>query len=112
MLIYTFSDCVDIIVALSLLNDLDRLNNLCLYSCNNFQIAFIDVEGLRQLPMVQTLDLQNNSIAQVPPQLGTITTLKSVCVPHHIPDSSNCLVKSHHWYMENCILLRPMVKIS
>jgi Leucine-rich repeat (LRR) protein len=40
------------------------------------QITNIDVEGLKQLPMIQTLDLQNNSLAQVPPQLGTIATLK------------------------------------
>ena len=42
------------------------------------QITTIDVEALRQLPMVQTLDLQNNSVAHVPPQLGTIATLKLV----------------------------------
>lgn len=45
------------------------------------QIAAIDVEGLKQLPMIQTLDLQNNSVAHVPPQLGTITTLKSASPP-------------------------------
>ena len=45
---------------------------------SSLQISSIDVEGLRQLPAIQTLDLQNNSIALVPPQLGTITTLKSV----------------------------------
>ena len=40
------------------------------------QIDFIDVDGLLCLPLVATLDLQNNNIAQVPPKLGTVTSLK------------------------------------
>ena len=48
----------------------------------SLQITSIDVKGLMQLSMIQTLDLQNNSVSQVPPQLGTITTLKSVPLHH------------------------------
>jgi Leucine-rich repeat (LRR) protein len=53
-----------------------RLKKLEHIIAENNQITAIDVEGLRQLPMIQTLDLQNNSVAHVPPQLGTISTLK------------------------------------
>ena len=40
------------------------------------QIGDIDVAGLKKLPMVATLDLQNNNIGQVPPELGTVETLR------------------------------------
>ncbi len=46
------------------------------------QINSIDVTLLSQIPGLACLDLQNNSIGQVPPQLGTVTTLKSVHVDH------------------------------
>ena len=42
------------------------------------QIAAIDVDGLLQLPRVACLDLQNNDIGHIPPQLGNVTTLKLV----------------------------------
>ena len=42
------------------------------------QVSVIEVDGLLQLPNLSCLDLQNNSISQVPPQLGTVTTLKYV----------------------------------
>ncbi len=42
------------------------------------KVATIDVDSLLQLPMVACLDLQNNSINQVPPQLGNVTSLKLV----------------------------------
>ena len=40
------------------------------------QIDKIDVPGLKRLPMVATLDLQNNNIMQVPPELGTVESLR------------------------------------
>ncbi|KAK3755618.1 hypothetical protein QZH41_017618 [Actinostola sp. cb2023] len=66
----------------------NRFNNLpsVLYSvpsiriilaCGN-QIQSIDVNGLLRLPVLDTLDLQNNSISQVPPELGNVTTLRSL----------------------------------
>ncbi|XP_006820661.1 leucine-rich repeat-containing protein 40-like [Saccoglossus kowalevskii] len=42
------------------------------------QVAFIDVQGLLRLPMLSTLDLQNNNVSQVPPELGTVESLRSL----------------------------------
>jgi Leucine-rich repeat (LRR) protein len=36
------------------------------------QIGDINVAGLKQLPKLVSLDLQNNSIHQVPPELGLL----------------------------------------
>ncbi|XP_065906016.1 leucine-rich repeat-containing protein 40-like isoform X2 [Dysidea avara] len=57
-----------------------------LYSINSLenvfasdnQITDINVDGLLQLPMISCLDLQNNDISQVPPQLGNVSTLRSL----------------------------------
>lgn len=42
------------------------------------QIEVIDAspEGLAAMPRLATLDLSNNNIAQVPPELGNIKTIK------------------------------------
>ena len=40
------------------------------------QIMVIDVEGFLKLKSLMTLDLSNNDIAQVPPQLGLVNWLK------------------------------------
>jgi len=42
------------------------------------QITEIDVSGLERLPKLANLDLSNNNIQSVPPELGKITTLKSL----------------------------------
>lgn len=42
------------------------------------QIEKIDTNGLRKLSKLSTLSLQNNSISQVPPELGLISTLKNL----------------------------------
>ena len=42
----------------------------------SLQITDINVDGLLQLPMISCLDLQNNDISQVPPQLGNVSTLR------------------------------------
>ena len=48
-----------------------------MYLCvTTTKISTIDADGLLCLPMLSTLDLRNNSIAQVPPRLGTVTSLK------------------------------------
>ncbi|XP_066932764.1 leucine-rich repeat-containing protein 40-like [Clytia hemisphaerica] len=44
----------------------------------NNQLSDIDVDGLLQLKTVQTLDLSNNNIARIPPQLGNVEWLKSL----------------------------------
>ena len=43
---------------------------------NDNKIDNIDATGLQQLPVLATLDLQNNNISQVPPELGLCTQLK------------------------------------
>ena len=40
------------------------------------QIQAIEVESLLPMSSLSTLDLQNNDIAQVPPQLGNVTQLR------------------------------------
>lgn len=57
----------------SVLYKLPKLENII---ANDNQIGSIDVDSLRQIPGLACLDLQNNDIAQVPPQLGTLSTLK------------------------------------
>lgn len=42
------------------------------------QIEKIDANGLRRLEKLSTLSLQNNSISQVPPELGLISSLRSI----------------------------------
>ncbi|ELU16143.1 hypothetical protein CAPTEDRAFT_182426 [Capitella teleta] len=42
------------------------------------QIAEIDAQGLKSLAQLATLDLQNNDIRQVPPELGLVTQLRSL----------------------------------
>lgn len=57
---------------------------ICLYKLRklenivaaNNQIDSIDVDGLLCLPLLATLDLQNNNIALVPPKLGNVISLK------------------------------------
>ena len=40
------------------------------------QMQAIEVESLLPMSSLSTLDLQNNDIAQVPPQLGNVTQLR------------------------------------
>ena len=40
------------------------------------QITRIDVPGLSQLKLLAVLDLQNNSIESVPPELGNLTQIR------------------------------------
>lgn len=42
------------------------------------QITSIDVTGLLKLPQLGSLDLSNNNISNVPPELGNVTSLKSL----------------------------------
>lgn len=59
----------------------DCVFNLC--SLENLlaggnQIEKIDANGLKRLGKLSTLSLQNNSISQVPPELGLISSLRSL----------------------------------
>ena len=45
---------------------------------NDNQIKEIDVEELRKLKVLTVLDLSNNDIQQVPPELGTLTQIRSL----------------------------------
>ncbi|XP_065834335.1 leucine-rich repeat-containing protein 40-like isoform X1 [Oscarella lobularis] len=42
------------------------------------QLCEIDVDGLRNLKRLTSLDMQNNSIAQVPPELGKLNNLRAL----------------------------------
>ncbi len=42
------------------------------------QISSIDVQGLSALKSLAVLDLQNNSIGAVPPELGLMTQLRTL----------------------------------
>jgi len=58
----------------------------CLYSLRCLEIIIaisnkvdaVNLEGLNKLPMLAVLDLSNNNIAQVPPELGLLTQLKTL----------------------------------
>ncbi|XP_071800263.1 leucine-rich repeat-containing protein 40-like [Asterias amurensis] len=52
-----------------------QLENLIL---GDNQIGIIDVPSLKKLPKIASLDLQNNDIMQVPPELGNLETLRSL----------------------------------
>lgn len=53
-----------------------RLPSLENILANDNQIDCIDVAGLKGLPALSSLDLHNNSIASVPPELGTLTSIR------------------------------------
>ena len=57
------------------LQSCERLETLLL---NGNQISVIDVEVLRRLKMLAVLDLSNNNIQHVPPELGTLTQLRAL----------------------------------
>ncbi|RZC39469.1 leucine-rich repeat-containing protein 40-like [Asbolus verrucosus] len=58
----------------------------CVYSMVGLEILLasdnkiteIDVEGLKKLTRIATLDLSNNNISQIPPELGNVTQLRSL----------------------------------
>ncbi len=52
-----------------------QLENLIL---GDNQIGIIDVPNLMKLPKISSLDLQNNDIRQVPPELGNLETLRAL----------------------------------
>ena len=51
--------------------------------CGN-QINSIDVEGLASLKNLAVLDLQNNSISQVPPELGNLKHIRSLSLEGNV----------------------------
>lgn len=68
-----------------------RLNKLENIIASDNQIESIMVEELLRLPLLACLDLQNNSITHVPPQLGNITSLRHLQLsgnPFRIPRAS------------------------
>lgn len=50
--------------------------NLETLLANGNQIGEIDLTGFKRLTKISTLDLQNNDIGEVPPELGTFTSLR------------------------------------
>ena len=75
-------------------NKFDAIPN-CLYVCGKLetllisdnQIKEIDIDGLRELTKLAIIDLGNNNIASVPPELGNLRNIRSLtldgnsCVP-------------------------------
>jgi len=59
-------------------NELFRLPKLETLLLSGNQISEINVDGLLQIKTLYTLDLSNNNIARIPPQLGNVTWLKSL----------------------------------
>ncbi|XP_076080866.1 leucine-rich repeat-containing protein 40-like [Mytilus galloprovincialis] len=59
----------------SVVYQLKKLENL--FADTN-KITQIDADGFKGLPMLATLDLQNNNIDQVPPELGNCTQIMSL----------------------------------
>ncbi|XP_062589688.1 leucine-rich repeat-containing protein 40-like isoform X2 [Saccostrea cucullata] len=55
-----------------------ELKKLEIIFADNNKITTIDAAGIRGLPMLATLDLQNNNIELVPPELGNCTQIKSL----------------------------------
>ncbi|KAJ8306189.1 hypothetical protein KUTeg_016734 [Tegillarca granosa] len=55
-----------------------HLKKLEILMADNNSISAIDVEGFRSMSMIATLDLQNNNIANIPPELGLCTQLKAL----------------------------------
>ena len=58
----------------------------CLYNCAKLetllirdnQVSSLDVSQLSRLSMLAVLDVQNNAIASVPPELGNLTQLRTL----------------------------------
>lgn len=55
-----------------------EMKKLEIIFADNNKITTIDAAGFKNLPMLATLDLQNNNIEQVPPELGNCTQIKSL----------------------------------
>ena len=47
-------------------------------SSNVFQVSNLDVNKLSQLPMLAVLDVQNNALQMVPPELGNLTNIRTL----------------------------------
>ena len=66
-------------------NKFDAIPN-CLYVCGKLetllisdnQIKEIDIDGLRELTKLAIIDLGNNNIASVPPELGNLRNIRSL----------------------------------
>ena len=58
------------------------------------QISSLDVDGLKDLPLLSCLDLSNNNIHQVPPQLGLVTSLR--CVSLCMYTTNPCMWRRQH----------------
>ena len=54
------------------------------------QINTIDVQGLIDTPQLGTLDLQNNDLMQIPPELGKCTQLRLVSRTLHLKLTTFC----------------------
>ena len=62
----------------SIPSQLFKLPKLQTILMSNNQLADIDVNGLLELKTLQCLDLANNNIARIPPELGRVEWLKSL----------------------------------
>ncbi|MPC37181.1 hypothetical protein E2C01_030655 [Portunus trituberculatus] len=83
---------------------MEQLEILC--AANN-QLKLIYVEGLSKLKRLATLDLHNNNIDFVPPQLGNVTQLRCFRIS---PGAG--LNISSSWYIQKPVGLRDTAGLS
>lgn len=62
----------------SIPNPVYRLKHLEILFVNDNHINSLEISNLVQLTSLATLDLQNNDLTQIPPELGNMTQLKSL----------------------------------
>ena len=57
------------------------------------QISTVDAEALKNTPQLATLDLQNNDLMQIPPELGNCVQLRLVLLSQLNTSVENLLLK-------------------
>ena len=59
---------------------------------NDFQVSTVEVDKLSKLPQLAILDVQNNGIQTVPPELGNLTNIRTLQLEVTILSIISCSV--------------------